>query len=48
MGITLLNTFIEETLHVLPSRAFTNARGGKPYLKKDFSTMRMETILEAN
>lgn len=35
MDVTLINPFIEATLHVLSSLAFTKARAGKPYLKKD-------------
>jgi chemotaxis protein CheX len=35
MDINLINPFIEATLHVLSSLAFTKARAGKPYLKKD-------------
>jgi len=35
MDVTLVNPFIEATLHVLSSIAFTQATAGKPYLKKD-------------
>jgi len=35
MDVTLINPFIEATLHVLASMAFTKASAGKPYLKKD-------------
>ena len=35
MDVTLINPFIEATLHVLSSLAFTEARAGKPYLKND-------------
>jgi len=35
MDVTLVNPFIEATLHVLSSIAFTKATAGKPYLKKD-------------
>ena len=35
MDVTLVNPFIEATLHVLSSLAFTKASAGKPYLKKD-------------
>lgn len=33
--MNLINPFIEATLHVLSSLAFTQAKAGKPYLKKD-------------
>jgi chemotaxis protein CheX len=33
--VTLVNPFIEATLHVLSSLAFTKASAGKPFLKKD-------------
>ena len=39
MDVTLINPFIEATLHVLSSIAFTNAVAGKPYLKKDTLAM---------
>jgi chemotaxis protein CheX len=35
MDVNLINPFVEATLHVLSSLAFTKARAGKPYLKKD-------------
>jgi chemotaxis protein CheX len=35
MDVILINPFIEATLHVLTSMAFTKATVGKPYLKKD-------------
>lgn len=35
MDVALVNPFIEATLHVLSSMAFTKATAGKPYLKKD-------------
>jgi len=35
MDVSLINPFIEATLHVLSSMAFTKATAGKPYLKKD-------------
>jgi chemotaxis protein CheX len=35
MDVRLINPFIEATLHVLTSLAFTKATAGKPYLKKD-------------
>jgi chemotaxis protein CheX len=35
MDVKLINPFIEATLHVLSSLAFTKAKAGKPYLKKD-------------
>jgi chemotaxis protein CheX len=35
MDVNLINPFIEATLHVLSSLAFTQAKAGKPYLKKD-------------
>ncbi len=35
MDVKLVNPFIEATLHVLSSMAFTKAVAGKPYLKKD-------------
>lgn len=35
MDVSLVNPFIEATLHVLSSMAFTKASAGKPYLKKD-------------
>jgi chemotaxis protein CheX len=35
MDVNLINPFIEATLHVLSSLAFTKAKAGKPYLKKD-------------
>lgn len=35
MDVTLVNPFIEATLHVLSSIAFIDATAGKPYLKKD-------------
>jgi chemotaxis protein CheX len=35
MDLKLINPFIEATLHVLSSLAFTKATAGKPYLKKD-------------
>ena len=36
MDVTLVNPFIDATLHVLETMASTKARAGKPYLKKDF------------
>jgi chemotaxis protein CheX len=39
MDVTLINPFIEATLHVLSSLAFTQAKAGKPYLKKDSLAM---------
>ncbi len=35
MDVKLVNPFIEATLHVLSSMAYTKATAGKPYLKKD-------------
>ena len=35
MDVKLVNPFIEATLHVLETMAFTKVRAGKPYLKKD-------------
>ena len=35
MDVKLVNPFIEATLHVLSSLAFTKATAGKPFLKKD-------------
>lgn len=35
MDVKLINPFIEATLHVLSSLAYTKATAGKPYLKKD-------------
>jgi chemotaxis protein CheX len=35
MDVNLINPFIEATLHVLSSLAFTKANAGKPYLKQD-------------
>lgn len=35
MDVKLVNPFIEATTHVLSSMAFTKARAGSPYLKKD-------------
>ena len=35
MDVRLINPFIEATLHVLSSMAFTKATAGNPYLKKD-------------
>ena len=35
MDVKLVNPFIEATLHVLSSLAFTRATAGKPFLKKD-------------
>ena len=35
MDVTLINPFIEATVHVLSSMAFTRAHVGKPYKKKD-------------
>lgn len=35
MDVALVNPFIDDTLHVLSSIAFTNATAGNPYLKKD-------------
>lgn len=35
MDVSLVNPFIEATVHVLSSMAFTDAQAGKPYLKKD-------------
>lgn len=35
MDVNLVNPFIEATVHVLSSMAFTKAQAGKPYLKKD-------------
>ena len=35
MDVKLVNPFIEATLHVLSSLAFTRAKAGKPFLKKD-------------
>jgi len=37
MQVAYINPFIEATLHVLETMAFTKATGGKPYLKKDKS-----------
>ena len=37
MDVRMINPFIESTLHVLETMAFTKAKGGKPYLKKDKS-----------
>ncbi|MBW1763826.1 MAG: chemotaxis protein CheX [Deltaproteobacteria bacterium] len=37
MQVAYINPFIEATLHVLETMAFTKATGGKPYLKKDRS-----------
>jgi len=39
MDVNLINPFIEATLHVLSSLAFTQAKAGKPYLKKDSLAM---------
>lgn len=36
MDVQVVNPFIDATIHVLSSLAFTNAHVGKPYLKKDF------------
>ena len=35
MDVNLINPFIEATLHVLSSMAFTEATAGKPFLKND-------------
>jgi chemotaxis protein CheX len=35
MDVKLINPFIEATLHVLSSLAFTKAKAGQPFLKKD-------------
>lgn len=35
MDVNLINPFIEATLHVLSSMAFTKATAGKPFLKND-------------
>ena len=35
MDVNLVNPFIEATIHVLSSMAFTDAHVSKPYLKKD-------------
>ena len=35
MDVKMINPFIEATLHVLETMAFTMAEGGKPYLKTD-------------
>lgn len=35
MDVNLVNPFIEATIHVLSSMAFTKAHVGKPYRKKD-------------
>ena len=35
MDVRYINPFIEATLHVLETMAFTKAEGGKPFLKKD-------------
>ena len=35
MDVKLVNPFIDATVHVLSSMAFTTAHVGKPYLKKD-------------
>jgi len=35
MDVKLVNPFIDATIHVLSSMAFTTAHVGKPYLKKD-------------
>ena len=35
MDVKLVNPFIEATLHVLSSLAFTKAKAGQPFLKKD-------------
>lgn len=35
MDVKLVNPFIDATIHVLSSLAFTEAHVGKPYLKKD-------------
>lgn len=35
MDVQYINPFIDATLHVLETMAFTKAEGGKPYLKKD-------------
>ncbi|MGC9324183.1 MAG: chemotaxis protein CheX [Desulfomonilia bacterium] len=35
MDVTLVNPFIEATVHVLSSLAYTHATVGKPYLKND-------------
>ena len=35
MDVSLVNPFIDATIHVLSSLAFTNAQVGKPFLKKD-------------
>lgn len=39
MDVNLVNPFIEATLHVLSSMAFTKAKAGKPFLKKDTIAM---------
>lgn len=36
MDVQLVNPFIDATIHVLSSLAFTQAHVGKPYVKKDF------------
>jgi chemotaxis protein CheX len=35
MDVRYINPFIESTIHVLKTMAFTTAKVGKPYLKKD-------------
>jgi chemotaxis protein CheX len=35
MDVRYINPFIEATVHVLKTMAFTTAKVGKPYLKKD-------------
>lgn len=35
MDVKLINPFIEATLHVLKTIAFTQAAAGKPFIKKD-------------
>ena len=35
MDVTLINPFIDATLNVLETMAFTKAEAGKPYLKND-------------
>jgi chemotaxis protein CheX len=35
MDVQIVNPFIDATIHVLSSLAFTQANVGKPYLKKD-------------
>lgn len=35
MNVTLINPFINATIHVLETMAFVTVIAGKPYLKKD-------------